>query len=159
MGLPRTFVSFSSTDLHMYNIMCAWKKNKHIDFNFADCQLEVALRSEDEAYIKRKCRERIDMAGTFALLIGDDTRHKFKYVGWEIEVALEKECRIIGVNLDGSRKMNPNSCPAAMRDIGAVFVPCRARILAHALDNFTKQDHGDWSYGDAMYTKLGYEAQ
>ncbi|MFC1546155.1 TIR domain-containing protein [bacterium] len=50
--------------------MQAWKKNKNIAFNFTDCQLADALNSEDEAYIKRKCRERINMAGKYIMLIG-----------------------------------------------------------------------------------------
>ena len=39
MGLPRTFVGFSSTDIHCYRLMLAWKENEHIEFNFANCQL------------------------------------------------------------------------------------------------------------------------
>ena len=67
MSLPRTFVGFSSTDINWYRLMCAWKAHEHIDFNFCDCQLQDALNSEDESYIKRKCRERIDMAGTYIM--------------------------------------------------------------------------------------------
>ena len=33
MGLSRTFVGFSSTDIHYYRLMLAWKENEHIDFN------------------------------------------------------------------------------------------------------------------------------
>ena len=105
MGLPRTFVGFSSTDINYYWLMLAWKANEHIDFDFADCQLAEEIDSEDEDYIKSKCRKRINMAATFAILIGEDTRSKHKYVRWEMEVALEKGCRIIGINLDGSRQM------------------------------------------------------
>ena len=32
MGLPRTFVGFSSTDIRSYWLMLAWKANDHIDF-------------------------------------------------------------------------------------------------------------------------------
>ena len=46
MGLPRTFVGFSSTDRHMYELMGAWRKNTHLDFNFADCQLNMALDAD-----------------------------------------------------------------------------------------------------------------
>ena len=83
MGLPRTFVGFSSTDIRSYWLMCAWKNNSKIDFNFADCQLAQELNSENEAYIKKKCRERINMAGTFISLIGKDTKSKHKYVRWD----------------------------------------------------------------------------
>ena len=89
--------------------MQAWKANEHIDFNFTDCQLGSEINSENEAYIKQKCRQRINMAGTFAVLIGQDTRSKHKYVRWEMEVAIEKNCRIIGINLDGSRRVVDNT--------------------------------------------------
>src|SRR5215510_12425812 len=82
MALPRTFVGFSSTDITSYRLMTAWKAHEHIDFDFCNCQLQNELNSEDEAYIKRHCRARINLAGYYILLIGDDTRSKHKYVRW-----------------------------------------------------------------------------
>lgn len=155
MGLPRTFVGFSSTDIHYFRLMQAWKEHEHIDFDFADCQLATEVKSEDEAYIKKKCRERINLAGTYAILIGDDTRSKHKYVRWEIEVAIEKNCRLIGINLDRSRYVN-DKCPPIMRDVGAVFVPFSAKIVAYALSNYIKKPNGDYHYKDEVYSKLGY---
>lgn len=157
MGLPRTFVGFSSTDIHYYRLMCAWKNNTKFDFNFANCQLNKEINSENELYIKRKCRERINMAGTFISLIGQDTKSKRKYVRWELEVALEKGCRIIGVNLDGSRRMNPNTCPKIIQDIGAIFVPFSPKIIAYALENYQMKDSKNWIYKDWLYQQLGYE--
>ncbi|MGA0570057.1 TIR domain-containing protein [Variovorax sp. VNK109] len=133
MGLPRTFVGFSSTDIHYYRLMQAWKASEHIDFNFTDCQLAQEINSENEAYIKQKCKERIAMAGKFVSLIGADTKSKHKYVRWELETAIEKRCVIIGVNLNGSRRMEPDRTPAIMKNIGAIFVPFSARIVAHAM--------------------------
>ncbi|KTD20137.1 TIR domain-containing protein [Legionella londiniensis] len=156
MGLPRTFVGFSSTDIHYYRLMLAWKNHEHIDFNFTDCQLSHEINSENEAYIKRKCRERINMAGTFAVLIGNDTRNKHKYVRWEMEVALEKRCRIIGINLDGSRQVVDSTCPSIIRNIGAIFVPFSPKIVAYALENYTIQNDRDWYYTDEVYRQLGY---
>src|ERR1700741_4715190 len=114
MGLPRTFVGFSSTDADIYWMMKAWKGNENIDFDFCDCQLQEALDSTNEDYIKRRCRERLEMAGTYILLIGADTRFKTTYVKWEAEVALEKECRIIGANLDRWRTINYDTCPPVL---------------------------------------------
>ncbi|MGB3741516.1 MAG: TIR domain-containing protein [Castellaniella sp.] len=156
MGLPRTFVGFSSTDIRSYWLMLAWKANEHIDFNFADCQLEEEINSDNEAYIKSKCRERIGMAGTFAVLIGQDTRSKHKYVRWEIEVAREKGCRIIGINLDGARQMSQETCPPIIRDIGAIFVPFSPKIVGYSLENFKMRDKGNWHYPEDVYKKLGY---
>ena len=113
MGLPRTFLGFSSTDIHYYRLMQAWKNNDRIDFNFTDCQLSNEINSENEEYIKRKCREMINMAGRYVLLIGKDTKNK--YVRWEAEVAIEKGCTIIGVNLDNSRSVNADTCPPIIR--------------------------------------------
>lgn len=157
MGLPRTFVGFSSTDIRYYRLMLAWKENEHIDFNFADCQLETEVRSDDENYIKRKCRERINMAGTFISLIGEDTRSKHKYVRWELEVALEKKCRIIGVNLDGSRKIVEAKCPPIINGIGAIFVPFSPKIVAYALEDQERHDSGNWHYLPTVYQRLGYD--
>ena len=100
--------------LMSYYLMCAWKAHENIDFNFADCQLQNEINSQNEAYIKRKCRECINRAGTYVMLIGQDTRYKYKYVRWEAEVAHEKQCRIIGVNLENWRCMNQETCPPVM---------------------------------------------
>ncbi|MFN7204360.1 MAG: TIR domain-containing protein [Burkholderiales bacterium] len=156
MGLPRTFVGFSSTDIRYYRLMQAWKANEHIDFNFTDCQLGSELNSENEAYIKSKCRERINMAGTYAVLIGQDTRSKHKYVRWEIEVAIEKKCRIIGMNLDGSRRVVDATCPPIIKNIGAIFVPFSPKIIAYGLENYKMHPNSDYHYKDEVYSQLGY---
>lgn len=95
-------------------------------------------------------------SGSYILLIGLDTRFKRKYVRWEAEVAIEKKCRIIGVNLHGWRRINAETCPAVIRDIGAMFVPFSPQIVAHALDEAKRHDDKNWRFNDATYTKLGY---
>jgi hypothetical protein len=109
MGAPRVFVGFSSTDFEKYQTLRLWQGNENIEFEYCSVQLERGLNSSNERYIKDRCRERINMAGTFALLIGNDTRFKEQYVLWEAEVAIEKGCRLIGVNLDDWRVMNPST--------------------------------------------------
>ena len=81
MALSRTFVGFSSTDIRYYWLMQAWKVNEHIDFNFTDCQLGSEINSENENYIKNKCRERINMAGKYVMLIGKDTTRRSASLG------------------------------------------------------------------------------
>lgn len=137
--------------------MQAWKAHEHIDFNFTDCQLTSSIDSENEHYIKGLCRERINMAGTFIQLIGADTRSKHKYVRWELEVAIEKDCAIIGVNLDKVRSIIPETCPPLMNGIGAIFVPFSPKIIAYALENVPMKKNGNWHYADEVYKKLGYQ--
>lgn len=156
MGLPRTFVGFSSTDIHYYRLMQAWKSNTNIDFNFTDCQLRNEIHSENEVYIKHLVRQRISMAGKYLMLIGQDTRYKYKYVRWEAEVAIEKGCTIIGVNLDGSRRMVEKTCPPIIRSIGAMFVPFSPQIVAYAIENYKMHEDDNWHYKDSVYKQLGY---
>lgn len=156
MTLSRTFVSFSSTDINSFRLMQAWKANTRIDFNFADLQLSSEINSENENYIKSKCRERINMAGTLAVIIGIDTRYKYRYVRWEIEVAREKQCRLIGINLDGSRTINVDTCPPIMRDAGAIFVPFSPRIVSYALSNWKGATSENWHFNPEVYKNLGY---
>lgn len=156
MGLPRTFVGFSSTDIRYYRLMQAWKENENIDFSFTDCQLSSELNSNNESYIKRKCRERINMAGKYALVIGADTKSKHKYVRWEAEVAIEKNCTIVGVNLDGSRRINRDKTPPIIRDIGAIFIPFSPKIVSYTLRNYSMhKDNDNYRYKDSVYSKLG----
>jgi len=156
MGLSRTFVGFSSTDIKYYRLMQAWKKNINIYFDFTDCQLYDDINSEDENYIKSKCRQRINMAGKFIQLIGEDTRYKYKYVRWEAEVAIEKGCTIIGVNLDGSRKIVESTCPPIIKNIGAIFVPFSPYIIQYALEHYKMHDSGNYHYKDEVYKNLAY---
>jgi MTH538 TIR-like domain (DUF1863) len=156
MGVPRTFVGFSSTDIVQWHLMLAWKEKENIDFDFYNCQLQNEINSDDEDYIKQKCKERIKLATTYIMLIGKDTRLKTKYVKWEAEVAIEKRCRIIGVNLDGWRRMNDATCPSVLQNVGAMFVPYSARIVAHALKHAEHKTSGNWEFLDETYKELRY---
>jgi Thoeris protein ThsB, TIR-like domain len=136
--------------------MTAWKAHEHIDFDFCDCQLAHELNSQDEDYIKRECRARIKMSGHYLLLIDDDTRSKHKYVRWEAEVAVEKGCTIIGVNLDKTRFINRERTPPVIQNVGVLFVTFSPPIIAHALKHFTMMGSKDYHYSDKVYTDLGY---
>jgi hypothetical protein len=161
MALPRTFVSFSSNDIHRYHMMCAWKASKHIDLDFADFQLDEAINSHNPYYIKSVCRAKIRRADTFILLIGNDTWQKTTFVKSEVEVAIEKGCRLIGVNINNSR-FKDAWCPDFFADNGAVFVPFSSRIVAKALAPWQRPGgesnltSGDWYFFDSTYTSLGY---
>ena len=158
-GLPRTFVGFSSTDLASYFEMQSWKDDDRIDFDFANCQIQVPILSSNDDYVRRKLKERLMLAKTYLLLIGSDTRSKHKFVRWEAGIAIEKECRIIGVNLDGSRVVREQTCPPILRNIGAVFVPFHPVIIKWAIDHFERPSgRKDYAYSQDVYNGLGYRA-
>ena len=154
--LARTFVSFSSADKGWYNLMCAWKAHEHINFNFADFQLDEAIKSATPHYIKSVCAAKVRRADTFVLLIGNDTYTKTVFVKDEVEVAVEKGCKLVGVNLNNCR-VRDALCPSFFANVGAVFVPFSARIVAEAL-MWQPQEIGPWHYFfDHFYTQLGYQ--
>ncbi|MGC4081560.1 MAG: TIR domain-containing protein [Vicinamibacterales bacterium] len=154
--LRRTFVSFSSSDKGRYDLMCAWKAHEHIPFNFADFQLDEAINSQTPYYIKSACAAKVGRADTFLLLIGQDTHTKTVFVKHEVEAAVEKGCRLIGVNLNGCR-FRDGLCPDFFANVGAMFVPFSSRIVAEAL-NWQKEGDLPWYYFiDHVYTNLGYQ--
>jgi hypothetical protein len=161
MELARTFVSFSSGDITYYRTMMMWNANEHIDFHFADFQLDEAINSQTPSYIKSVCRNKIRRADTFILLIGNDTWKKTEFVQSEVEVAIEKGCRLIGVNLNDCR-FKDWLCPYFFADKGALFEPFSSRIAAEALKPWkrphpeTNLTSGDWSFDDFVYARLGY---
>lgn len=161
MELPRTFVSFSSTDEKHYAMTDAWRANEHIDFNFADFQIEEAIQSQDQYYIKSILRGRIRRSDTFILLIGTDTWQKTTFVKPEVEIALEKGCRLIGMNLNHCR-FKDERCPDFFADKGALFIPFSSRIAALALKPWRRDPRApgasdDWFFYDWGYTHLGYQ--
>jgi hypothetical protein len=136
--------------------MLAWKGTEGIDFHFADCRLDRETNREDEDYIKARVRERIGTAEKYALLIGEDTWYRNNYVAWEAAVAVEQGCTIIGINLDGARQIVETKCPAAIRDIGAIFVPFSPRIVAYALVNYRRRGQGNWHFPEEVYRQLEF---
>jgi hypothetical protein len=156
LRLPRTFVSFSSADILCFRTITMWQKNEHMPFNFYNCQLEWALRSDDPAYIKRRLKKRIALATKFILLIGIDTRFKTTYVQPEVEAAVEKGCSIIAANVDHCRGIHPVNTPSFVRNVGAIFVPFSSRIISFALANHAPAARGDFLYQDAFYLEQGY---
>lgn len=151
----RVFVGFSSTDKHIFDLMKAWKKNEKIDFDFIDLQIDAGIKSNDENYIKGILRKKITNAGTFIQIIGSDTKSKHKYVRWEADVALEKNCRIIGVNLNKYMFMDDTLTPPILKNTGSMFVPYGIKSIKNALDNFTQHEDGNWHYKKEVYDKLG----
>ena len=154
--LPRTFVSFSSADKGRYDLMCAWKAHEHIDFNFADFQLDEAINSLTPYYIKSVCAAKVRRVDTFGLLIGSDTYTKTVFVKHEVEVAVEKGCRLIGVNLNNCR-LKDALCPDFFANVGALFVPFSSRIVAEALAWPRQGTSLSYYFLDEVYTRLGYQ--
>ena len=161
----KTFVSFDGdTDIHYYRLMQAWKQNDGIDFNFYDAHSISSCRDTSlESTIKAQLAERMRNSSVFVLLVGERTRYLHKFVKWEIEQAIRRDLPIIAVNLNGTRSMDPDRCPPALRDQLAMHVSFNVAIVKYALDHWPdahtrhrqQGKTGPFYYTSEVYRGLG----
>ncbi len=161
----KTYVAFDGdNDIHYYYLMCAWKDNDNMSFNFYDAHdLNTARDTSLESTIKQRLRERMANASTFLLLVGQKTKFLTKFVKWEIEQALSRDLPIIVVNLNESKRMDSNLCPPLLTDALAVHVSFKQRIIQKALDSWPSSHAtykgqgktGPYYYTDETYRSLG----
>jgi hypothetical protein len=156
IALERAMVGYAPADTPAFRLMQRWHAVEFRDFRFEHCGGGNAPHGRDEAAVKQCARSRMDDGGVYVALIGDGTAAAVPEMRWEVAIALEKNCRIIAVNLDGSRRMVPLTCPAFLRNVGAVFVAFTPRIVAHAIRTFRRgQADRDYYFHDHMYERLG----
>ncbi len=115
-----------------------------------------------EETVRKALRERLANAKQTIVLVGENTKNLYRFVRWEIEISQKRDLPIIVVNLNGSRKLDANRCPAILRDWLAAHVEFKAKIIQHALDNFPDEytrlrvsTSGPRYYADEVYRKLG----
>lgn len=160
----KTYVIFDGdNDMWAYAYMKGWNQSEHIEFDFYDAHDLCRLTDRaSEQTVRDRLRQRLSNSKQAIVLIGESTRYLYKFVRWEIEIALDLDFPIVGVNLNGSRKYDAELCPPILRDQYVVHVPFKAKIIQYALDNFpaeyAKRDTnagGNRQYNDSVYTRLG----
>ena len=95
--------------------------------------------AENKEYIKTVLRPLINQAGTFICLIGPNT-HDSEWVNWEVEQALKKGKRIIGVYLWGAKD---SDIPPALEDAADAMVGWNHDTILDAINGnniFTNAD-------------------
>lgn len=160
----KTYIAFDGDkDMKYYLLMTAWKANDGLDFNFHNAHdLNAARDSSQEESIKKQLRERFANTKVFIILIGESTRNLFKFVKWEIEVALKLDLPIIAVNLNDSRNRD-DLCPPVLRDELAIYVPFKLKIIEYAMINWpsshskykSEKKTGPYFYKNSLYEDLG----
>lgn len=161
----KTYVCFDAdTDILHYRLMCAWKENEKIAFDFRNAHdLNVLRKDSSEETIKRKLRERLAGTMVFVVLVGENTKYLYKFVKWEIEYAVEKDIPIIVVNLNKQRSKDADLCPPIIRDHLAIHVSYHQSIIDHALNNWPSEhaahrkakEGGPYHYAAQIYDGLG----
>lgn len=167
MGIYRnkTYVAFDGdTDIRYYYLMKAWKRSDNMEFDFHDAHdIRQSRESSTEETIKRNLRVRMQNTKMFVCLIGEHTRHLFRFVRWEIELAKEFGIPRIGCNLNGLRYMDDSRCPPALRESLCLYIPYQAAIVQHAIDNWCDEEArimreggtGAYYYLPEVYNRLG----
>jgi hypothetical protein len=128
-------------DKWAYAYMNGWKANKNIDFDYKDAHdLDTTTgRAQDEQYVKSKLRERMKNSSAVVVLVGEKTKNLYKYVRWELELAIELGLPIIVANLNKANRKDDNRCPAIIRDVCAVHIPYTLEALKHAMAKWPAQ--------------------
>ena len=139
----KTYIIFDAdTDIRMYRLMTAWNKNPRFEFNFYDAHdLNNLMKTASEEQIKRKLRERMKNTKQVIVLVGDNTKNLYKFVRWEIELAIELDIPIIAVNLDKSTRATSKTPPILKNKAYFVSVPFLVEDVKNALDNFPSYYH------------------
>jgi len=161
----KTYVAFDGdNDIHYYYLMCAWRDNNNMSFNFYDAHdLNTARDNSLESTIKQRLQERMRNASCFVLLVGERTKYLTKFVRWEIEQALSRNLPIIVVNLNNLRKMDDNLCPPLLTGKLAVHISFKQKIMERALEvwpdshnTYSNQGKGGpYYFKDEVYRSLG----
>lgn len=161
----KTYVAFDGdTDIRSYWLMKAWKQNDNTDFNFHDAHaIKQARDSSTEETIKRSLRERMNNSKVFVLLVGQNTKNLYRFVRWEIELALSMNLPIIVVNLNQMRSHDNQLCPPILRDKLAMHISFSPKIMQFALEAWATWHYehqrngktGAFYYNNAIYQELG----
>lgn len=131
-------------DKWAYAFMNGWKANKNIDFDYQDAHDldNMTSRAQDEQYVKSKLRERMNKSTAVIVLAGEKTKNLYKYVRWELELALELGLPIIVANLNKTNRKDNDRCPAIIRDACAVHIPYTLEALKHAMAKWPTEFRG-----------------
>jgi hypothetical protein len=112
----RIFISYDyDNDRHYRNLLSAWDKNDEFDFEFYDGSLNVAVDSEDAAYIRGVIKPKIQRSTHLLCLVGKQS-YKSDWIAWEIQKAVEYTKKLIGVKLQST-----NTPPTALLRQGATW--------------------------------------
>ena len=162
-----TYVIFGGdNDKWAYGYMKGWKAIHHVDFDFRDAHdLDTMTASaENEKYIKSKLRPRMEKSSAVVVLVGSNTKWLYKYVRWELELALELDLPIIAVSLADANQIEPKLMPPIIRDKCVFQVPFKMKAIKHALDDWpvtyrslpsSEKAKGPRHYNDEVYRSIG----
>ena len=100
MAKKRGFISFKAEDKQQVQGLRLLAANPDFDIEFFDESVRREIRSNDNAYVRRKIREKISRSSITICMIGTNT-HKSDWVTWELEESFDKGNTVIAMALKG----------------------------------------------------------
>lgn len=137
-GKPVYVVFDGDKDRWAYAYMRGWTTNNRVDFEFKDAHDldNMTGRAQNEQYVKSHLKPRMEASGCILVMIGEKTRYQYRYIRWELELAIDLDLPIIGVNLNGKREIDPDLCPPIIRTHCVVHISYQKDIIKYALANW-----------------------
>lgn len=134
----KTYIAFDAdSDILQYRMLTAWKANDKIEFNFHNAhELNNLRKDSSEKQIKLKLKERLKYTKLMIVLLGESTKNLYKFVRWEIEVALEMGLPITVVNLNNKENMDDKLCPAILKNELVLHIKYKQKAITWAIDNW-----------------------
>jgi hypothetical protein len=135
---PAYVIFDGDNDKWAYGFMKGWRRNERINFDFQDAHDldDMTSRAQSESYVKSRLRERMKRSTAVIVLVGNSTKNLYRFVRWELNLALELRLPMIVVNLNGQTWLDADFCPPIIRNQCAVHVSFKSRIIKYALDNW-----------------------
>ena len=99
----------------------------------------------------------------FVLLVGPNTKNLYRFIRWEIELAISMNVPIIVVNINKMRSHDNQLCPPILRDKLAMHISFSPKIVQFALEAWTTWHYehqrngktGAFHYDNTVYQELG----
>jgi len=134
-----TYVIFDGdNDGWAYQYIRGWAANRRLGFAFENSHDldNMTSAAANEEYVKRRLRARMEGSTLAMVLVGEKTKNLYRYVRWEIEVALKLGVPIVVVNLNKRRDIDDDRLPPILRGICALHIAYRYRAIKHAINTW-----------------------
>jgi hypothetical protein len=102
----------------------------------------MTARAQGEYYVKSKLRPRMENSGSVMVLVGENTKNLYRFVRWELDLALELGKPLIVVNLNDERKIDRGRCPPIIGNACAMHIPFKLATIKYALDTWPRALRG-----------------
>ncbi len=125
------FISFSSDDMNEIILLRGQAKNNGVDLEFSDHSVKKAYNSDQDEYIKRQIRDKIERASVTMVYLSPNSM-KSDWVKWEIEQSRKMGKGVIGI-YKGDKP--PANIPKHIRDNASSIVRWSHASMMKAIED------------------------